>query len=32
MSDKNTFGIGPDEPVGKDDILFAGSQMHLPIY
>ena len=31
MNDKNTFGIDPDDPAGQDDILVAGSQMHLPI-
>jgi cytochrome c oxidase subunit 2 len=31
VSDKNPFGINPDDPNGRDDVLIAGSELHLPI-
>lgn len=27
----NVFGINPDDPNGQDDILIAGSELHLPV-
>ena len=31
ISDKNPFGINPDDPNGRDDILVSGSELHLPV-
>ena len=31
VSDKNPFGINPDDPNGKDDILITSPELHLPI-
>jgi cytochrome c oxidase subunit 2 len=31
VSDKNPFGIDPEDPNGKDDILVANPELHLPI-
>ena len=31
ISDKNPFGINPDDPHGQDDVLIAGQEVHLPI-
>ena len=31
ISDKNQFGINPDDPNGKDDILVSSPEVHLPI-
>ena len=31
VSDKNPFGVNPDDPNGQDDILISGSELHLPI-
>jgi cytochrome c oxidase subunit 2 len=31
ISDTNTFGINPDDPHGRDDILIANPVVHLPI-
>ncbi len=31
VSDKNPFGINPDDPAGRDDILVASTQVHLPV-
>jgi cytochrome c oxidase subunit 2 len=31
VSDKNPFGINPDDPNGQDDILVASPEVHLPI-
>jgi cytochrome c oxidase subunit 2 len=30
-SDENPFGIDPDDPKGKDDILVEDTELHLPI-
>jgi cytochrome c oxidase subunit 2 len=31
ISDKNPFGINPDDPDGQDDVLVASPEVHLPI-
>ena len=31
VSDKNPFGINPDDPHGQDDVLIASPELHLPI-
>jgi cytochrome c oxidase subunit 2 len=31
VSDKNPFGINPDDPNGQDDILISSPELHLPI-
>ena len=31
VSDKNPFGLNPDDPNGKDDLLAFGSELHLPV-
>ena len=31
VSDTNPFGINPDDPHGKDDILIASPELHLPM-
>ncbi|MEJ2138401.1 MAG: cytochrome c oxidase subunit II [Gammaproteobacteria bacterium] len=31
ISVDNPFGMDPDDPTGQDDVLIAGSQMHLPV-
>ncbi|MBI3056270.1 MAG: c-type cytochrome [Betaproteobacteria bacterium] len=31
ISDKNPFGMNPDDPNGQDDILIASPELHLPI-
>ena len=31
ISLENPFGVDPDDPAGRDDVLVANSQMHLPI-
>ncbi len=31
VSDKNPFGMNPDDPNGKDDVLISGSELHLPV-
>jgi cytochrome c oxidase subunit 2 len=31
VSDKNPFGLNPDDPNGQDDILVASPEVHLPI-
>lgn len=31
ISDKNPFGMNPDDPNGQDDVLISGSELHLPI-
>jgi cytochrome c oxidase subunit 2 len=31
VSDANPFGINPDDPHGKDDILIASPEVHLPL-
>jgi cytochrome c oxidase subunit 2 len=31
VSDKNPFGINPDDPNGQDDVLVASPEVHLPI-
>jgi cytochrome c oxidase subunit 2 len=31
ISPDNPFGISPDDPTGKDDILIQGSDLHLPL-
>ncbi len=31
VSDKNPFGIDPDDPNGQDDVLVASPEVHLPI-
>ena len=31
VSDKNPFGMNPDDPNGQDDILIASPELHLPI-
>ena len=31
ITDTNPFGINPDDPKGKDDILIASPELHLPI-
>ena len=31
VSDKNPFGINPDDPHGQDDVLVASPEVHLPI-
>jgi cytochrome c oxidase subunit 2 len=31
ISDKNPFGINPDDPFGRDDILISSPEVHLPI-
>ena len=31
ITDKNPFGIDPEDPHGKDDILVRGRDLHLPI-
>ena len=30
-ADANPFGINPDDPHGKDDVLVSGPEVHLPI-
>jgi cytochrome c oxidase subunit 2 len=31
VSDKNPFGLSPDDPNGKDDVLVASPEVHLPV-
>ena len=31
VSDKNPFGMNPDDPNGQDDILVASPELHIPI-
>jgi cytochrome c oxidase subunit 2 len=31
VSDKNPFGINPDDPNGQDDVLVASPEVHLPL-
>ena len=31
VSDKNPFGMNPDDPSGQDDVLIASPELHLPI-
>ena len=31
ISDKNPFGINPDDPNGQDDVLISSPELHLPI-
>ena len=31
ISDKNPFGINPDDPHGQDDVLIASPEVHLPV-
>jgi len=31
VSDKNPFGMNPDDPFGKDDVLITSPEVHLPI-
>ena len=31
ISDKNPYGMNPDDPSGRDDVLISGSELHLPI-
>jgi len=31
VSDKNPFGMNPDDPNGQDDVLVSGSELHLPV-
>ena len=31
ISDKNPFGINPDDPNGQDDVLIASPEVHLPM-
>jgi len=31
ISDKNPFGINPDDPHGQDDVLIASPELHLPM-
>jgi len=31
ISDKNPFGVNPDDPSGRDDVLISGSELHLPV-
>ena len=31
VSDKNPFGINPDDPRGQDDVLIASPEVHLPV-
>ena len=31
VSDKNPFGMNPDDPNGQDDVLVANPEVHLPV-
>ena len=31
ISDKNPFGVNPDDPHGQDDVLISGPELHLPM-
>jgi len=31
VSDKNPFGLDPDDPFGRDDVLIASPEVHLPL-
>jgi cytochrome c oxidase subunit 2 len=31
ISDQNPFGMNPDDPNGKDDVLISSPELHLPI-
>ena len=31
VSDANPFGMNPDDPNGKDDVLISSSEVHIPI-
>jgi cytochrome c oxidase subunit II len=31
ISDKNPFGIDPDDPHGQDDVLISSPELHLPV-
>ena len=31
VSDKNPFGINPDDPFGRDDVLISSPEVHLPV-
>jgi cytochrome c oxidase subunit 2 len=31
VSDKNPFGLNPDDPNGRDDVLISSPELHLPI-
>ncbi len=32
MNDDNPFGLNPDDPKGRDDILIEGDDLHLPLH
>src|SRR5207247_1176451 len=31
VSDKNPFGMNPDDPNGQDDVLISSPELHLPV-
>ncbi len=31
VSDNNPFGMNPDDPYGRDDVLIDGSEVHIPV-
>ena len=31
ISEKNPFGLNPDDPKGKDDVLVSSQELHLPL-
>ena len=31
VSDKNPFGMNPDDPFGRDDVLITSPELHLPV-
>src|SRR5260221_13943988 len=31
VSDKNPFGMNPDDPNGQDDVLVSSPEVHLPL-
>ena len=31
VSDKNPFGVNPDDPTGQDDVLVSSQELHLPV-
>jgi cytochrome c oxidase subunit 2 len=31
VSDKNPFGMNPDDPTGQDDVLISSPELHLPV-
>ena len=31
ISEKNPFGLNPEDPKGQDDVLISSQELHLPL-